>query len=202
MKWSVPKSSVYVQIVTYFKILFLKGLIAEINQLNTSKARKTPEESSASTKRKVWTEQNVPAMTEQEITAFRDQLLPLKAVQLSVLNEYADEFLPPELPRPLTSILNISFRNEPYEVIVAEGKRLKNEGEFDCSQEQSDEVSHRTITQRKTPLWQTYRAGVCTASNSHAICRTKTEPDKVSISLLKTIRYPASKPFQTEATRY
>lgn len=139
-------------------------------------------------------------MTIEEIKIFHNKLVSHKSVQLLVLDSYADNFKPPTLPLALSEIFNAAFYQKPYADVIQECERLVKIGSFSVSQSQSDDVARFTIKQYKTPLWNRYRAGLSTASNSYAICHTSLKIP--SQSLLKKICYPAKHHFSTEATRY
>lgn len=141
-------------------------------------------------------------MSREEIRSLHEELLPHRAVQLAVLNEYKEEFLPPCLPPPICDIFDANFKKKPYDVVLAQCKRLLNEKKLLVTQRESDEIEKLTGSQSKCPVWMKYRAGYCTASNSRAICKTSKDPENLSLSLLKKIRYPAAKPFQNDATKY
>ena len=138
-------------------------------------------------------------MSENEIKKFHEELIEHKSVQLMVLNNYSNHFTPPNLPKPLSELYNPSFLNKSYEEVLLECIRLEHDGCLKITKSQSDAVAKATTNQFKSPIWNRYRSGLPTASNSYNICHTNL--DKPSLSLLKKIRYPAGSTFSTEATR-
>lgn len=142
----------------------------------------------------------IPEITLEEISSFHSKLVSQRAVQLYVLDEFAANFIPPDLPTPITEIFNAVFLNKPFETVLAEIDRLLQTDLFTVTANQSESVQKLTKGQTKAKLWNIYRSGLCTASKSHTICHTNIV--KPSTSLLKSIRYPADNIFSTEATRY
>ncbi|KZS04142.1 Uncharacterized protein APZ42_032963 [Daphnia magna] len=142
----------------------------------------------------------IPEITLEEISSFHSKLVSQRAVQLYVLDEFAANFVPPDLPTPITEIFNAGFLNKPFETVLAEIDRLLQTDLFTVTANQSESVQKLTKGQTKAKLWNIYRSGLCTASKSHTICHTNIV--KPSTSLLKSNRYPADNIFSTEATRY
>jgi hypothetical protein len=185
--------------VTY--AFHLQELIKQLSDLNSSALHENSEEhTKKSHKKKRLSTIDVPVMSKKEISTFHQELLQHGSVQLMVLNNFSSHFSPPALPKPLSDLYNPCLLNKPYEEILLECVRLEQKGVFRITKAQSEAVEKVTLQQFKSPIWNRYRSGLCTASNSHQICHTSME--NPSISLLKKIRYPAGSTFSTEATRY
>ena len=157
---------------------------------------------SASCKRKIIDSENVRQMNEVEKNAFREFLLKNRAVQLQVINDkgFYKNFAPPFLPLHFGCLYNKTMVGKSYEEVIEECEKLLDGPLLHCSQEQADNVNLWTVGQKKTKLWDTYRAGRCTASNAKNIVTSNLNDP--ALWLIKKCCYPADNHFSTEATRF
>jgi hypothetical protein len=127
-------------------------------------------------------------MNDEEKNALNEILLKNRAVQLHVVDKFADHFVPKKIPVRLISIYNPDFANgKNYEEIVEECDRLQREVLF-VTEEQAIEAERLTLKQRKSHFWLDIRIGYCTGSLIYQICHTNLS--KPSISLIKRICFP------------
>lgn len=126
-------------------------------------------------------------MSNEEKNALHEILLANRAVQLHVVDQFCEHFIPPPVPTRLNSIFNPEFANgKTFEEVLVECDRLLKD--LVVTPEQAKEAERLTLKQRKSHFWKDVRIGYCTGSNIYQICRTNVE--KPSVSLIKKICFP------------
>ena len=146
---------------------------------------------------------NLISTTDNEASAFFDNVLKHKPCILSLLSPYCDSYIPTESER--TTSLDIPGLNNLYKPENEEltYKELLDVGEdivFELTSEQISEIEKHTRAQHGCDLWFKHRAGRITASKMKAACHT--DPASPSISLIKQICYPKQSSFSTSATKW
>ena len=99
------------------------------------------------------------------------------------------------LPSPLTSLFDIKFENEAFDVVKTYCKRLYST--YTITEEQTCAIELHTRSQSTSKLWFQQRAGRVTASKLQSVMKTKL--DKPSVSLLKSVCYLESSVFAAKA---
>ena len=123
-----------------------------------------------------------------------------KPVVLSLNENYSDGYLPKPVSKAFPTVLT-ELRDE--KLITANFGELLvkcNEINLEVSAEQAKEVESATRDQAKSKVWYRFRAGRITASKVKTVC--KTNMASPAQSLIKSICYPESSKFSTEATRW
>ena len=123
-----------------------------------------------------------------------------KPVVLSLNENYSDGYIPKPVSKAFPTVLT-EFRDE--KLITANFGELLvkcNEIKLEVSAEQAKEVESATRDQAKSKVWYRFRTGRITASKVKTVCKTKMASP--AQSLIKSICYPESSKFSTEATRW
>ena len=119
---------------------------------------------------------------------------------LSIISPYSDKFVPKQLtsslPKPLPDLKSDKFIGLSPEEMMNECMKI----DIGMSKEECSKIEEMTRGQTKDKLWFLYRAGRITASKMKAVCRTNMQ--KPSQSLLKTICNPQLSSFTTAATSW
>ena len=137
---------------------------------------------------------NVLKPTESQLSDYYLQLgkFKHKPVHLSLVEPYSDAFVPlyirGVLLSPLTSLFDIKFENEAFDVVKTYCKQLYST--YTITEEQTCAIGLHTRSRSIWKLWFQQQAGRVTASKLHSVMKTKL--DKPSLSLLKSVCYPES----------
>ena len=123
-----------------------------------------------------------------------------KSVILSLVAPYSDNFVPASsnvsLPRPLTELCNkTAMEMDEYEL-----RLFCKTINVSITGEQAAMVEEITRGQAESKLWYKYRAGLITASKMKMACNT--DINNPSVSLIKSICYPFSSKFTSQATSW
>jgi len=140
--------------------------------------------------------------TESELLLLFDNLSAggTKPGVLSVVSKHSDKYVPKstskDFPPPLISLKETKFVKMEYHKLLEACQSVS----LSVTQKMVDSVEEATRDQTKSKLWFKYRAGRITASRMKAVCRTNA--DKPSQSLIKTICYPEAFSFTSKATSW
>ena len=142
--------------------------------------------------------------TESELTEYYLKLSKTKhkPVLLSLVNGFNDDFVPLYvkgiLPQPLTALYDQKYEEMPFPEIIKACEALYDT--VTITPEQANTVELKTRGQSKCKLWYEQRAGHITASILRKVLHT--DFSKPSVSLLKSICYPQTTKFFSEACEY
>ena len=142
--------------------------------------------------------------TESELTEYYLKLSKTKhkPVLLSLVNGFNDDFVPLYvkgiLPQPLTALYDQKYEEMPFLEILKACEALYDT--VTITPEQANTVELKTRGQSKCKLWYEQRAGHITASILRKVLHT--DFSKPSVSLLKSICYPQTTKFFSEACEY
>ena len=142
--------------------------------------------------------------TESELTEYYLKLSKTKhkPVLLSLVNGFNDDFVPLYikgiLPQPLTALYDQKYEEMPFPEILKACEALYDT--VTITPEQANTVELKTRGQPKCKLWYEQRAGHITASILRKVLHT--DFSKPSVSLLKSICYPQTTKFFSEACEY
>ena len=125
-----------------------------------------------------------------------------RPVLLSILPGYCDKFVPEcetgNLPPTLSSLFNEEFLEMSYLDLLK--KCEESFFSITVTQQQAKHLEKVTRSQADSKMWFQYRASCVTASKFKAAAHTnKSSPSQ---SLIKTICYPESHKFTSEATQW
>ena len=125
-----------------------------------------------------------------------------KSAVLAIIPNFCDDYIPKSLSRNMPATMKALECKEmfqsSYDDIKVYSQTLLPIVALKI--EEQMEVESVTRNQSKSPLWHRYRAGRITASNmKSAISTSITTPSR---SVISSICYPGTKPFETEATRW
>lgn len=132
--------------------------------------------------------------------ALHNILLQNRAVKLQVVNDndVYKNFAPPDLPMPFGRLYDKTKVGTSYAEVMEECERLLAGPLLHCNEDICNRNS-LTVGEKKTKLWDTYRARCCKASNVKQIVTANL--DVPAMGLMKKCYYPAENSFSTEATR-
>ena len=146
----------------------------------------------------------IPKPTQDELNDLYKQLdgIGRRPVLLSILPGYSDKFVPESetgiLPPTLLSLFNEEFLELSYLELLKTCE--ESFASIRVTQQQAKHLEAVTRRQADSKTWFQYRAGRVTASKFKAAAHTnKSSPSQ---SLIKTICYPESHKFTSEATRW
>ena len=155
-----------------------------------------------SAKPKPRTVQPTPIPTAQELSQFYKSVhdTQTKPVILSLIDSYSEDYVPKPIskvfPTVLTELRDEQLISSNFGELLEKCNLIK----LEVTAEQAKEVESATREQAKSKVWYRFRAGRITASKVKSVC--KTNMASPAQSLIKSICYPESSKFSSEATRW
>ncbi|XP_077354672.1 uncharacterized protein LOC144002880 isoform X2 [Festucalex cinctus] len=177
--------------------------VKQIDFQSAKRRKKTLEgESSPAATSSHPTEKTDMTPTAQEISDFNQAIFMCgtKPAMLSLIPEYSDSYIPKEKRGLLTVPLTELFDKDNLELSIEELQELGKGVVLDLTQDMVQNMPKETVAQTGSKLWFRQQAGRITASKLKSVCQAN--PMKPSPSLVKSICYPDSHVFSTEATRW
>ena len=144
---------------------------------------------------------SITETTQKEMNNFYKTISEAKTKPaiLSVIPGYNKSYVPKEtlqLPKPLTFL----FHEENAKMSFKELMVLCEATKISISAVDCHNIEVETKAQSSSQVWFEQRAGRITASKFKSVCHTN--PQKPSLSLVKTICYPTVYKFSSAATRF
>ena len=124
--------------------------------------------------------------------------LGVKSAILALTEPYCEEFIPKSLMNNLPPVLTEFFDESLSKADLDDVLQACSTLDITFTEEQANNAERETREQAQSDTWFRLRAGRITASKMKAVCRTN--PNKPSISLIKTLCYPEKFKFSSQAT--
>ncbi|XP_060078126.1 uncharacterized protein LOC132557634 [Ylistrum balloti] len=196
--WLLPSG---IQKVTYDEVRDIDFTSASTKKCRLDESITTPPTPTTPTLRAA-RRNDVPTPSKDEVNGFLRRLheSQSKSVLLSLMPGYAEHFKPASLSVHLPKVLSELY-NEEYVGMTEDELHNQCDIIFDdiiVTASQAAAVEERTRRQASSKDWFRFRSGRITASRLHAVCHTN--PEKPSLSVIKSVCYPESLKFRSKAT--
>lgn len=119
---------------------------------------------------------------------------------LSLVSPYSDSFVPKVMTENFPAVLTELRTDEAVHMGYSDLLNMCKDVDISVSEEQAKAVEAATRDQASSKLWFRFRAGRITASKMKTACCT--DPKHPAQSLIKSVCYPESYKFTSEATAW